>query len=84
MSVVVMCMGCPLLPDPAHALAKTENKGGPSQPHPPPHPDLVKGYHQIPVTTEDIPKLQSKRHLACLNICSPLLGCPTPHEHFRE
>jgi hypothetical protein len=32
--------------------------------------DLVKGYHQIPVATKDIQKLQSLRHLACLNICS--------------
>ncbi len=34
----VMCRGCPLLPDPARALARTENRGEPSQPHPQPQP----------------------------------------------
>jgi hypothetical protein len=46
--------------------------------------DLVKGYYQISVATEDIPKTTIICHSACLNICSPLLGCPTPHRHFKE
>jgi hypothetical protein len=42
--------------------------------------DLVKGYYQIPVAAKDIPKLLLLSHLALLNICSLLLGCPTTHK----
>ncbi len=45
--------------------------------------DLVKGYHQIPVTTDD-QKLQLLPHLVCLNIFSRLLAYPTPPKLFKE
>ncbi len=33
-----MCKGCPLIPNPTRTLARTETRGGPSQPHPQPQP----------------------------------------------
>jgi hypothetical protein len=43
---------------------------------------FVKGYHQIPVAAEAFPKTAIITFLACLNICSPLLGCLMPRRYF--
>jgi hypothetical protein len=45
--------------------------------------NLVKDYHQIPVAAEACPKTAIITILACLNICSPLLGCPMPRRYFN-
>jgi hypothetical protein len=34
----VICKGCPLTQAPTRVLARTKDKGGPSQPHPQTHP----------------------------------------------
>jgi hypothetical protein len=47
--------------------------------------DLVKGYHQIPIATEEIPK--NCNHYAPIWLFEYLfkpLGCPTPHKLSKE
>jgi hypothetical protein len=45
--------------------------------------DLVKGYQQIPIATDD-QKLQLLPHLVCLNIFSRLLAYPTLPKLFKN
>jgi cleavage and polyadenylation specificity factor subunit 1 len=45
---------------------------------------LVKGCHQIPVATEDIPKKAIITSFSLFEYCAHHLGCPTQHKHFKE
>ncbi len=55
-----MCKGCPLIPNPARALARTETRGGPSQPHPQPARKSDRKQRWRKISHESSPQVRGK------------------------